>query len=409
MANSMLESILDLVSPEMKQSIASRLGESPQAVQSGLGTATAATLGALASKAGDSSFLSQIMNLISGTSGQNILGNLSSLASNGPSGSLAEVVNRFLPMVFGTQQSQVANLISERSGLSSASVGGLLRTVVPLILGYFGRMAGTGGLNVGSLASMLRAESPGLDRFLPTGLFRSAAGTVTSTASRAVADVRDTAGSSVARWLVPLGVLGALLVAWLVYRSLNTQTASNVKPVATAAVDSMNNAASTAANKATAAWAALGDFFKTKLPDGTELDIPSLGVEAKLLKYLNDGSAPADKDTWFDFDRLLFDTGSATLQPASDEQLHNIAEILKAYPNVKIRIGGYTDNTGDAAANLKLSQDRADNVMKALVDLGVDPSRMTAKGYGSEHPVADNSTEDGRQQNRRISMRVTAK
>jgi len=103
--------------------------------------------------------------------------------------------------------------------------------------------------------------------------------------------------------------------------------------------------------------------------------------------------------TWFDFDRLLFDTGAATLQPASEEQLTNIAAILKAYPQVKIRIGGYTDNTGDPAANLRLSEDRADNVMAELVRLGIEPARMSAKGYGAE----------GRQKNRRISLRVTDK
>jgi outer membrane protein OmpA-like peptidoglycan-associated protein len=269
-------------------------------------------------------------------------------------------------------------------------------------------MSSTGNLSMSSLAGMLRSEAPSLDRYLPGGLFRGAAGTVASTASRAVAEVRDTSTASTAKWLVPLGVLGAILVAWLVYRSLNA-VPENPKPVATASLDSMNNAASAAANKATAAWASLGDFFKTKLPDGTELNIPSLGVEARLIKYLNDGSAPADKDTWFDFDRLLFDTGSATLQPASDEQLHNIAEILKAYPTVKIRIGGYTDNTGDAGANVKLSQDRANNVMAALTEMGVDPARMTAKGYGEDHPIADNSTDEGRQKNRRISMRIVEK
>jgi len=127
------------------------------------------------------------------------------------------------------------------------------------------------------------------------------------------------------------------------------------------------------------------------------------------VKYLNDSSAPVSDATWFDFDRLLFDTGAATLQPASEEQLTNIAAILKAYPQVKIRIGGYTDNTGDPAANLQLSEQRADNVMAELVRLGIDPARMTAKGYGAEDPIADNSTEEGRQKNRRISLRVTDK
>ena len=178
---------------------------------------------------------------------------------------------------------------------------------------------------------------------------------------------------------------------------------------ANTAANAVRSAATTASNTGQAAWAALGDMMKVRLPDGSELNVPSRGVEARLVSYLNDSSAPVSDSTWFDFDRLLFDTGRATLQPASQEQLTNIADILKAYPQVKIRIGGYTDNTGDPAANLQLSQQRADNVMAELTRLGVDPSRMNAKGYGDENPVADNSTEDGRQKNRRISLRVIEK
>ncbi|MBS0366687.1 MAG: OmpA family protein [Proteobacteria bacterium] len=160
---------------------------------------------------------------------------------------------------------------------------------------------------------------------------------------------------------------------------------------------------------ANAAWAALGELVKVKLPDGTELDVPAHGVEGKLVSYLNDANSTISDGTWFDFDRLLFDTGKATLQPASQEQLGNIAAILKAFPKVKATIGGYTDNTGNPAANLALSQERATNVTSELAKLGVDASRLTAKGYGQEHPVGDNSTEEGRQQNRRISLHVTEK
>jgi outer membrane protein OmpA-like peptidoglycan-associated protein len=91
------------------------------------------------------------------------------------------------------------------------------------------------------------------------------------------------------------------------------------------------------------------------------------------------------------------------------EQLHNIAAILQAYPQTHLTIGGYTDNTGDAASNLQLSRDRANNVTAELEKLGITRDRLVAKGYGEEHPVGDNATEAGRAQNRRISMLVTQK
>jgi len=403
----MMDSILGMVTPEMKQALASRLGETSSGVQSGLGVATAATLGGLASKAGDSGFLSQIMGLLGGGSGQSIVGSLSSIVSGGPSGTTADLVNRFLPMVFGSQQNQVASAISQQAGLSSASGTGLLKVAAPLVLGYLARMHSAGSLNASSLGSMLKAEAPSLQSYLPSGLLSSATGAVSATAGRAVSAVQSGVGaatSSTARWLVPIAIIGALLLVWLLIRSMNAP-----KEVAQSAVNAVSGATTAAGNAANSAWAALGDMVAVKLPDGTTLNAPALGVESKLVAYLSDGSAVVSEDKWFDFDRLLFDTGSATLQPASQEQLTNIAAILKAYPPVKIRIGGYTDNTGDPAANLKLSQDRADSVMAQLTQLGVDPARISAKGYGQDNPIADNSTEEGRQKNRRISLRVTDK
>jgi outer membrane protein OmpA-like peptidoglycan-associated protein len=116
-----------------------------------------------------------------------------------------------------------------------------------------------------------------------------------------------------------------------------------------------------------------------------------------------------DNTTWFSFDRLEFETDSARLKPTSREQLLNVAAILKAYPNVAVKIGGYTDNTGDPAHNLKLSQDRANATLNELVALGIPNSQLAAEGYGEQFPVADNSTPEGRQRNRRIDIRVTKK
>ncbi len=133
----------------------------------------------------------------------------------------------------------------------------------------------------------------------------------------------------------------------------------------------------------------------------------SNGVEANLLNFIK-SDIPVDKTTWFEFDRVTFKTGRATLKPESQEQLKNVADILKAYPNVNVKLGDFTDNKGDAA-NLKLSDARAQLLKAGLVQLGIADSRLEAEGYGQENPVASNDTEEGRAQNRRISIQVTKK
>jgi OmpA-OmpF porin, OOP family len=83
------------------------------------------------------------------------------------------------------------------------------------------------------------------------------------------------------------------------------------------------------------------------------------------------------------------------------------ADAIKAMPaGTKIEIGGHTDNTGDPNFNTTLSDDRANAVKDELVNLGVDAAMLTAKGYGSEKPIADNNTEEGRLKNRRIEFVV---
>ena len=108
-------------------------------------------------------------------------------------------------------------------------------------------------------------------------------------------------------------------------------------------------------------------------------------------------------------DRLYFESGKSVLKETSQEQLKNIAAILKANPAVELKLGGYTDNTGDSAANVTLSQQRAASAKAELVKLGADEKRLVAEGYGPQYPVADNTSPAGKAQNRRIDIRVTKK
>lgn len=99
-----------------------------------------------------------------------------------------------------------------------------------------------------------------------------------------------------------------------------------------------------------------------------------------------------------------FETGSATLDPASSSQLDEIAAMLKATPALSVEVGGHTDNVGDAAANMKLSAARAASVVKELTGRGIAAGRLLAKGYGQTQPIADNRLEEGRAKNRRVEL-----
>jgi len=101
---------------------------------------------------------------------------------------------------------------------------------------------------------------------------------------------------------------------------------------------------------------------------------------------------------------VTFETGKSALRPESFTVLDIVAQSLVANPDIRIEIGGYTDNTGSGATNLRLSQARADVVRAYLVSKGVAPGRMVAKGYGATSPIAPNTTRDGRAQNRRVEL-----
>lgn len=101
---------------------------------------------------------------------------------------------------------------------------------------------------------------------------------------------------------------------------------------------------------------------------------------------------------------VLFETGAAILLPASFPELDVVADYLFRTPIVKLEVSGHTDNIGNAEQNLMLSEKRAKAVMDYLVSKSIDPGRISHKGYGSTKPIADNSSEDGRKQNRRVEL-----
>ncbi len=105
--------------------------------------------------------------------------------------------------------------------------------------------------------------------------------------------------------------------------------------------------------------------------------------------------------------KVLFDFDKATIKEAYTGKLSRFAEVLKNYPMVNTKLSAHTDSFGDDAYNLKLSQQRADAVKQALINLGIKDTRITTEGFGETKPVATNETAEGRAQNRRVEATVS--
>lgn len=101
---------------------------------------------------------------------------------------------------------------------------------------------------------------------------------------------------------------------------------------------------------------------------------------------------------------INFETGKADIKAESQKIIEQITEMMKANPALKVSIEGHTDNVGTPASNKTLSESRAKAVVEALVAKGIERTRLTSKGWGQDKPVADNKTEEGRAQNRRVEI-----
>ena len=101
---------------------------------------------------------------------------------------------------------------------------------------------------------------------------------------------------------------------------------------------------------------------------------------------------------------INFDVNKAVIKPESMGTLNGIVQIMKDNPEIKFEVGGHTDSDGDDAANLKLSQARADAVRNQLIEMNVDAARLTTKGYGETKPMSDNTSPEGKANNRRVEF-----
>ena len=415
MSINLLELINENITPDIVSKLSGFLGESPNNTTTALSSAIPSLLGGLVNKSAESQGASTILNLLNqGNHEGGILNNLGAAFTSGEGTSnLLSTGASLLNAILGNKTDGVASLVANASGISKTSSNSLLGILMPIVFGALGKTVKAQGItSAAGLADLLGSQSGFLKNFLPAGL-SSTLGMANltdfgKTASAATAQIVEENSGSFGK-LLPWLLLPILLaVGWGVFKTLKQPEPTVPEPIvqqptpAPVPVLPVPEVVAPVVEK-------VSDFFEKTLSSGFAIKAAKDGFESKLIGFIEDTGKAVDKDTWFTMNGIVFDTGKATLKPESNTQMTNIAEILKAYPNVKIKIGGYTDNKGNAKSNLALSAKRANAVKNALVAVGIDTSRLDAEGFGSEHPVADNGTEAGRQQNRRIDVLVTAK
>ncbi|HUH33716.1 MAG TPA: OmpA family protein [Daejeonella sp.] len=436
-----IEMLKNEVSNNSINLISQQTGEGEEKTKAGIFAAIPAVLAGIM-KNGTTGGAGFLTNMLTGEVGDRMGGISGSNLTD--TNSLLDRGKSMLGSLFGEDTDSVTNAISDSSGLSRQKSSGLLAMAAPIIIGAITQLMKSKGWsisdllrklfeskseiasslpgNLGSIFGLASLRTPDLSSFdipgrttqvPPVNVPPATSRTTVPPARDIVHDEPTGSGMGFLKWLIPL-ILIALAGWWLFGRNNDNESG-----VTTA--DSLDRGADTsfmegAAGTVTGALNDAGDYIydlgksiQKKLPDGTELSIGENSVENRLINFIEDDNRAVDKTTWFSFDRLYFETGKSTLKAESKEQLQNIAAIMKAYPKVKIKLGGYTDSTGDATANKRLSNDRAVSAMKELTKLGVAADRLEAEGYGSEHPIASNETPEGRAQNRRIDIRVTEK
>lgn len=153
-----------------------------------------------------------------------------------------------------------------------------------------------------------------------------------------------------------------------------------------------------------------GNLQKVKLKGGKTIELGETSQLYQLYNAVNrKDKAILDPNKWYTIENLYFETGSSDLKAGYEMQLNNIAEIMNAYPDLKVKLGGYTDNSGNEESNQKLSNLRAQTAKLKLLELGISADRIEAEGYGSQHPICEaNDTDECKAKNRRIDVRVLA-
>lgn len=443
MANNIVELVKSYASSDIISRAGSFLGESESSISKAASGLIPILLGGLASKVTTSEAGAEEVYQAARTANEG-----GWLTKPGALFGNADIISKGTALfngIFGSNSNQVIDAVSNFAGIKSSSSNSLISLLLPLITAVLGKHSVDNNLGASGLARFLNDQKSNIQSALPIGLsFASALFGFSPDSYRAGSAARETVNtegeattysdtnvadhdlhrtennSGGLKWLLPLLLLAVLgLGVWyFLGKNDNAAAENNATADTTATADTAVTALASPTNSGHYDSTS-GNFVydvgadkEISLADGTKLTVGTNSTEAKLYEFLTNGIVDtADKTRgWITLDRVYFETGKSDLTANSQDQLKNIATILKNFTSAKVKLGGYTDNTGASDANIKLSGDRAGAAAAELVKLGVTKANVESEGYGPEHPVCEaNDTPECKAQNRRIDIRVTAK
>ncbi|HRD58906.1 MAG TPA: OmpA family protein [Ferruginibacter sp.] len=443
MALNLMDAAKGIFTNELIGKASSFLGENENGVTKAITGILPSLLGGIVDKATTSNEGAvTILNLAKESADEGFLDNISNLLGGGES--LLNKGAGLLSGLLGNSNSNLlSNLIAQFSGVKSSSATSLLSMAAPAVLGMLGNQAKQNNLDADGLSSFLGSQKDNILSSLPSELnlgsifsgwgskateaVSTAAATthsVVSHASHHAEEAVEEAGGFM-KYLVPILLLALIAAAcWYFFKDGCRSNDGAGHGTVTTPGGNTTNSADAGTTVSIPAIAGkldsltgdfiydLGETVELSLPDGGKLSVGKNSTEYKLIQFLNDKSAALDtvKGNWFEFTNVRFKTGGSEITSTSEAQLKNLVAIAKAFPNAKFKIGGYTDNSGDAAGNKILSQKRADAVAAKINSLGIAAGAITgAEGYGQEWPIASNDTPEGKAQNRRVAVNVKAK
>lgn len=400
MTKSLVDNIRQTITPSVVAQLSGTFGESTQSVERGLSGATVAILGIIAARSTDPRFFNQLFSLVKEPSTAVLLETPVKMLEQARRAALEPDgrFGRFQSLVLGQKRNLLADRLARLSGVNSSTAASLLAVACSFIFRQLGRLVRQDRLDAGGLGRRFASERASIIAALPALLASVIAIRAPSAPIRqpqferaaSIPTLMPRTWSPLA-WVV-VALLGAVALAALFDVLGASRSAEESSPAPIGSVGTTGSSA----------------YVTRALPGRTELRIPAYGMEGRLLMHIQTAS-PFDRETWFDFDRLNFEADSATLRPDSREQLESTAAILKAYPNVRVKIGGYTGRWGNPATNLRLSQLRASAVAAELKSLGVADNRLLTEGYGDQHPLASNIRAQGAGRGGRVAIRVISK